>query len=202
MKPSKLITYTASVLVIAGPLASLLVRADTTYVVQCGKDRLEFVPQAEKGYVIKLAEKAGGITALSGVSIPDGDSPRPVKGLDRHGVWTVENKGPAGRNEDAIRSLRTGGQMGYGAPLFSSNGETVAIIPEIVVRVKPGTEMEQLKALCEKTGCTIKKRMEFTQQEYLLLPDRRSNCHDKRDNFKKWDSCTVCCLWAEGEGVR
>ncbi len=138
------------------------------YTVNAGGERLEFMPQPQKGYVIKLVEKAGDITALTGVSIRAEDSPRPIKGLDRHGVWTVENNGPAGRNEDAIRSLRAGGQAIYAAPLFSSNGETVAILPEIVVRVKAGTEIEQLKSLCEKAGCTIKKRMEFTEQEYLL----------------------------------
>ena len=148
--------------------AGLLRYADSGYTVQCGNERLEFVPQAERGYVIKLAEKASGIHALAGISAFDAEGAREVRGLDRHGVWTVENEGPAGRNEEAIRSLRASGHVAYGAPLFSSNGETVAIIPEIVVRVKPATEMEQLKALCEKAGCTIKKRMDFTEQEYLL----------------------------------
>jgi subtilisin family serine protease len=138
------------------------------YTINAGGERLEFVPQPQKGYVIKLAEKAGGIHALAGIAALDTEDAREVRGLDRRGVWTVENEGPASRNEDMIRSLRVGGQVAYAAPLFSSNGETVAIIPEIVVRVKRGTEIEQLKALCEKAGCTIKKRMEFTQQEYLL----------------------------------
>jgi subtilisin family serine protease len=124
--------------------------------------------QPEKGYVIKLAQKAGGIHALAGISALDAEDAREVRGLDRRGVWTVENEGPTSQNEDTIRSLRTSSQVAYSAPLFLSGGETVAIIPEIVVRVRPGTEIEQLKALCEKAGCTIKKRMEFTQQEYLL----------------------------------
>jgi subtilisin family serine protease len=80
----------------------------------------------------------------------------------------VENEGPAGRNEEAIRSLRAGGQVAYAAPLFSSNGETVAIIPEIVVRVKPEITMEKVQARAETAGCTIRERMEFTEREYLL----------------------------------
>jgi len=138
------------------------------HTVAAGGERLEFMPQAEKGYVIKLAEQAGGIHALAGISALDAEDARPVGGLDRRGVWTVENEGPTGRNADTIRSLRATGQVAYAAPLFSSGGETVAILPEIVVRVKPGTEIGQLKALCEKAACTIKKRMEFTEQEYLL----------------------------------
>jgi len=139
-----------------------------TYTVNAGGERLEFVPQAQKGYVIKLAEKTGGIHALAGMTALNAEDAREVRGLDRRGVWTVENEGPAGRNEDTIRSLRDGGQVAYAAPLFSSNGETVAIIPEIVVRVKAGTDSARVDGLCEKAGCRIKKRMEFTQQEYLL----------------------------------
>ena len=138
------------------------------YTVTAAGDRLEFVAQPEKGYVIKLAGKAGGIQALAGISALDADGARPVGGIDRHGVWTVENEGPAERNEDTMRSLRAAGQVAYAAPLFSSNGEMVAIIPEIVVRVKAGTDAAQVTTLCEKAGCRIKKRMEFTQQEYLL----------------------------------
>jgi hypothetical protein len=140
----------------------------TVYKVGVHADQLEFVPQPEKGYVVKLAEKAGGIHALAEISAPDATDAREVHGPDRHGVWTVENAGPASRNENTIRSLWADGRVAYAAPLFSSNGETIAIIPEIVIRMKPGTEMEQLKALCEKAKCQIKKRMEFTQQEYLL----------------------------------
>jgi hypothetical protein len=36
-----------------------------------------------------------------------------------------------------IRALRAGGHAAYVASLFSSGGETVAVIPEIVVRVRP-----------------------------------------------------------------
>jgi subtilisin family serine protease len=168
MRLLKLSVCTALLLVIFLLLTGLQAHADSGYTVQCGNDRLEFVAQAEKGYVVKLAEKAGGIHALAGISALDAEDARPVGGLDRQGVWTVENKGPAARNENAIRSLRAGGQVAYAAPLFSSNGETVVIIPEIVVRVKASTEIEQLKALCKRVGCTIKKRMEFTEQEYLL----------------------------------
>ena len=111
------------------------------YSISVAGERLEFVAQPENGYVIKLAEKSGGIHALAGISALDAEDARPVGGVDRRGVYTVENGGPADRNEGTIRSLRTGGQVAYAAPLFSSGGETVAIIPEIVVRVKPGTEI-------------------------------------------------------------
>ncbi|HNS20033.1 MAG TPA: S8 family serine peptidase [Sedimentisphaerales bacterium] len=131
-------------------------------------ERLEFVPQPERGYVVKLVEKTGGIHALAGISAIDAEDTTPVGGSDRRGVWVVENDGRGGEKEEMIRSLRTSRQIAYATPLFSSNGETVAILPEIVVRVKPGVAMGEVQRLCESTGCTIRKRMEFTEQEYLL----------------------------------
>ena len=59
----------------------------------------------------------------------------------------------------------------------------------------------QLPLLINALRKTLDKQ-EAAAWNRLLPPDRRSNCHGKRDNFKKWHSCTVCCLWAEGEGVR
>jgi len=138
------------------------------YTLSVAGERLEYVPQAERGYVVKLAGTAGGIQALGGISALDGQDSKEVRGLGRRGIWTVENNGPASRNENTIRSLRASSQVAYAAPLFSSNGETVAIIPEIVVRVKPGTDSAQVEALCRQAGCRIKKQMEFTEQEYLL----------------------------------
>ncbi len=66
-------------------------------------ERQEYVPQPEKGYVVKLAEKAGGIHALTAVSALDAKDAREVRGLDRRGVWTAENEGPAGRNQNSVR---------------------------------------------------------------------------------------------------
>jgi len=131
-------------------------------------ERLEFVAQLERGYVVKVAESAGGIHVLAGISAPDTEDATPVGGLDRRGVWVVENDGMAEQNEETIRSFRAGGRVIYAAPLFSSNGETVAIIPEIVLRMKSDVQMEEVQTLCEMAGCTIRKRMEFTTQEYLL----------------------------------
>jgi len=138
------------------------------YTITVGNEELRFVPQPERGYVVKLAERTGGITVLSGISVLDPDHAKPVDGTDRHSVYIVENTGPAAENERAITGLRQQGRVTFAAPLFSSNGQTMAIIPEIVVRMVPGTEMEQLQALCEKAACRIRKRMEFTEQEYLL----------------------------------
>jgi len=148
-------------------VCSAVVSAETYRLTVAG-ERLEFVAQVERGYVVKLTPDVGGIHALAGMSALDAEDAAPIGGLDRRGVWVVANEGRGGRNEEVIRSLRAGGRVGYAAPLFSSNGETVAIIPEIVVRVKPGIEMEVVERLGKAAGCAIRKRMEFTTQEYLL----------------------------------
>ena len=138
------------------------------YTITVGNEELRFAPQAERGYVVKLAERTGGITALSDISVLDPDHTKPVGGTDQHGIYIVENAGLATANEQAVTRLKQQGRVAFAAPLFSSCGETVGIIPEIVVRMVPGTEMEELAALCEKVDCQIAKRMEFTEQEYLL----------------------------------
>lgn len=148
-------------------VCSAVVSAETYRLTVAG-ERLEFVAQVERGYVVKLTPDVGGIRALAGMSALDTEDAARIGGLDRRGVWVVANEGRGGRNEEVIRSLRAGGRVGYAASLFSSNGETVAIIPEIVVRVKPGIEMEEVERLGKAAGCAIRKRMEFTQQEYLL----------------------------------
>ena len=146
---------------------SAAIPAETHRLVVNG-DELKFVAAPERGYVVKLAERTGGVTALSGISTLDAGDAVPVCGPDRRGVWIVEKEGPSSRNKASIRSLSNSRQVAYAAPLFSSNGETVAIIPEIVVRVKTGVEVEAVQTLCEAAGCTVRKLMEFTTQEYLI----------------------------------
>ena len=139
------------------------------YVLMVGNEQLRFVAQPQAGYVVKTQQKAGGIIAPSGtLSFLATEPANPIRGLNRHGVWVVERARSVGESEKTIKMLRADRQIQYVAPLFSSNGETVAIIPEIVVRVKPGTQIKQVQALCKTAGCAINKPMEFTEQEYLL----------------------------------
>ena len=139
------------------------------YVVAVGNEKLTFVARPELGYVVKTQQKTGSMSVLSStLSFLASEQTKPIRGLDRYGVWVVENERPRSENENAIGLLKAHGQVQYAAPLFSSNGQTIAIIPEIVVRVKPDTNLAELESLCESMDCRIKKRMEFTTQEYLL----------------------------------
>jgi len=138
------------------------------YVLTVGNEQLRFVPQGEKGYVIKQARRTVGTGALAGTLFLEEGQVQPIGGLDRHGIWIVENNGPASRNNAVMAELVQNGAAEYAAPLFSSNGEMVAIIPEIVIRVHPGVDARQVHFLCESMALAIIKPMEFTTQEYLL----------------------------------
>jgi len=146
------------------------------YVLTVGNEELQFVPQGEKGYVVKQPKRTAGISALSarrtadlaGTLFLEEGRVQPIGGLDRHGVWIVENDGPASRNDAVMAELIQDGAAEYVAPLFSSNGETIAVIPEIVIRVHPGVDARQVHLLCESMSLAIIKPMEFTTQEYLL----------------------------------
>jgi len=139
------------------------------YVLAVGNEELRFVARPELGYVVKARQDAAAIEALDGVLKSVGAvNISPICGLGRKGVCVVYSERSAAENEKTVKLLRSRSEVQYAAPLFSSNSETVAIIPEIVVRVKPGTNVEQVQRLCEAAGCAINKRMEFTEEEYLV----------------------------------
>jgi subtilisin family serine protease len=138
------------------------------YILTVGNEQLRFVPQAEKGYVVKQPKRTAGISALAGMLFLEEGQVQPIGGLDRHGIWIVENDGPASRNDAVMAELVHNGAAEYAAPLFSSNGETVAVIPEIVVRLKEKSYADELQRLCQDMNLSIKKKMEFTKLEYLI----------------------------------
>jgi len=139
------------------------------YVVSVGNEQLHFVRRPELGYVVVSREETTAIKALDGTLKQFGArDTRPVRGLSRRGVSVVFSQRPVSENENTITMLRARRQIKYVAPLFSSNGETVAIIPEIVGRMTAGADDEQLQTLCDTMGLAIKKKLEFTDCEYLI----------------------------------
>jgi len=139
------------------------------YVLTVNNEQLHFIAQPEAGYVLKTRDDISSMDSTSRFLKSAGDVKiSPIRGLGRKGVCVVYNERTTDENDKTIKSLRVHSEVLYTAPLFSYNSETVAVIPEIVVRVKPGTEIEQVQAICETVGCSIIKRMEFTEQEYLI----------------------------------
>jgi len=144
-------------------------RTPCDYTVSVGSEQIHFVPQPDAGYVVKLQEeRTSGIGALSGLSSLELAQAATIRGPGRKGVYVVERQQPAGQNEKTIKVLAADSLVKYAAPLFFCQGETVGIIPEIVARLKEGAAEQDLAAVCQSMHLRIKKRMDFTTQEYLL----------------------------------
>ncbi|MBA7602614.1 hypothetical protein ES703_09710 [subsurface metagenome] len=139
------------------------------YVVTVGNEELRFLRRPELGYVVKSQEQTTAIEVLD-ETLKEFGAPdiRPVRGSGRRGVSVVFSEREAGENENTIRMLRAKSEIGYAAPLFCARGETVAIIPEIVVRVTAETDAEQLQVLSQTMDLAIKNRLAFTDREYLI----------------------------------
>ena len=139
------------------------------YFLTVGNEQVHFVVQPEAGYVLKIQDEIGLKDTLNWI-LKDARNVKisPVCGSSRKGLYVIyydQSTNEACRTFDTFKDRSN---VQYIAPLYSSNGETVAIIPEIVVRIKSDTEIDLLRKFCETEGCKIIKRMEFTQQEYLL----------------------------------
>jgi len=121
------------------------------------------------GYVVVAEDDSDAFASVyRNTSLFAQNEIKSVGGRGRQGLWIIESRQSAAQNKGAIKTLSAQIQVRYAAPLFSRAGGILAIIPEVVVRVTPDVQVEQLQSLCRKVSCTIIKPMEFTTQEYLL----------------------------------
>jgi subtilisin family serine protease len=150
-------------------LGKSAITSDTEVVITIAGQEHRYQPRPELGFVVKAENNDQVIASVYGdISLFAETQIRPVGGQARQGLWIVESKQSAARNKASIKTLRAQRQVLYVAPLFSCNGETEAIIPEIVVRVTAGTEQEELEQICRVFNLRIKRKMLFTEQEYLI----------------------------------
>jgi subtilisin family serine protease len=139
------------------------------YVITAGKEKIHFLSRPELGYVVVSKEETSAVEALDGTLRQFGGRDiRPVRGPGRRGVSVVFSQRPASENENTIKTLKVQRPIKYVAPLFSSNETTVAIIPEIVVRLSEKSDDKQLLDLCQSINLKIKNKLQFTEHEYLI----------------------------------
>jgi len=131
---------------------------------------VQFVPAQHRGYVVKtprrnplIRQKELRLMAES-PTFPVPEDATSIGGTLWGNTWIVHGEKPSVQS----KSLHDVGNFTYMSPLFSVNGDTVAVIPEIVVCVEPGIEMDDVLSLCETLSLAAVKPMEFTTQEYLL----------------------------------
>ncbi len=129
---------------------------------------IEFVPQPEAGYVVKEAEKTGDVDILAGTAFMQGAGFKDIAGPGGIGFWIVENDGAGVGNEQIVQTLVQSGTAAYAAPLYSVNGKTAAILPQIVLRLTDTADGAQLQELCRALDLVILKKMECTQLEYMI----------------------------------
>ncbi len=130
------------------------------------KDEIKASP--ELGYVIQT-ESESDINSLNNMLSSSGDVDiKQIGGNHKNLSIVCDNNPNKTENEKTIKSLKAYNQVRYTAPLFSANGETIAVIPEIVARVKDEADYSRLEELCNSSNLIITKRMDFTNKEYLI----------------------------------
>ncbi|MBN2588706.1 MAG: S8 family serine peptidase [Sedimentisphaerales bacterium] len=128
---------------------------------------MTFIPRPDIGYVVQSYEQDTATQAFQGMlSAVETVESRKIKGLNKRNLTVVMNL------DDSINSaftiLQSLNQSVYKAPLFSVNGQTIAIIPEIIVRLASENAYEYLQSTCDTLNLTIKQKLELSQKEYLL----------------------------------
>ncbi len=128
---------------------------------------MTFIPRPDLGYVIQPSEnESAAQTFQSMLSSIKTVENRKIKGLNKRNLTVVTNLDKSINSASTI--LQSQSRSGYKAPLFSVNGQTIAIIPEIVVRLAFENAYDSLQSVCNDSGLTIKQKLESSQNEYLI----------------------------------
>lgn len=129
----------------------------------------QLIPRPDLGYVVQLPDDTDSISILNEtIGLFDETDIKKVGGLEKHRASVVFNKRAARDNEGIVEALKADSRIKFAAPLFSLNGQTVVVIPEVVVRISERADLQTLEELCDELELSIIKKMEFTDREYLL----------------------------------
>ncbi len=148
-------------------------------VVTVAKKHLRFVERPELGYVLKTRKEAGKATTFDALPVQSQPPERDLSGVVGHPqLNVVRGQEPLAEYGKAIEILGVQPRVEYVAPLFSSGGEVVAIIPEIVVRLRNEMAYDKLGSLCAEANCRIVRKLELAEPLYYLLAPKAQNADD------------------------
>jgi subtilisin family serine protease len=134
-------------------------------IISSNGDILILNPQPDIGYVLQRQEQTNSAQLMDGIlNINDADKNQLVGIAGRQGIYILLNETQAG---NAALITQNSKLVKYSAPLFSINGQTVAVIPEIAAYIRTGSEND-FQIQCKQLGLIINKRLEFTKHQYLL----------------------------------
>jgi len=145
------------------------------YSVDTGTDIVTFVAQPELGHVVKFS---GGVSArpLANAGPPGGEDKDKeyLNVTGRPEILVILGREPLSENERNIKTLSEQSDTEYASPLFLLGGQTIAVIPEIIVRLDHETDRDRLEDLCWAVDCTIVRNLLYTQREFLISTAARN----------------------------
>ena len=136
-----------------------------------GNKITQFIPRPDLGYVIKTKTAPGVnkniLSTTQGETYTD--DIKSVGGSGFKNVYVV--KGQSG-NVQFMQLLSSNSQndIEYMLPLFEVNGEILALMPKIIVRLNNANDYYQLAAFCQANDCAIVRNIVYTDLEYLIEP--------------------------------
>ena len=141
------------------------------YLVANGNQQLHLLAKPELGYVVKSPTNTSAAVLLDSTldGFQSGDAAYlTVSG--RPDTVIVLDQQPLSQNERRIGMLSYLYDTEYVSPLFSLDGDTVAVIPEIIVRLRQEADCARLEDLCREADCTITRNLLYTKLEFLISP--------------------------------
>ena len=128
-----------------------------------------FEAHTELGYVVSVAQDVNTLDALHETLEELSDKEISYIRRKRHARLSIVNRHkPHHDNRDDIDKLRKSRHVRYVAPLYTFQGDTIAITPEIILRMTDQATPEQFSDLCRRHQLTDQRQMEFTEKEFLL----------------------------------
>jgi subtilisin family serine protease len=183
--------YHFQILIMVVILASLCIAVDPDkkqeYFITINGEQLHFIAQPELGYVVKSSKIKSTLSLDSNIQTMQNEDAEYLEVANRPDIKIIRSKHASDQNERKIRSLSSQSDTEYVAPLYILDGETVAIIPEIIVRLHHEAERSKLKELCLEVDCKIIKNLLYTEQEFLITPTAR-NAEEVLTTVKVFDS--------------
>ena len=137
---------------------------------------VRYIAQPEAGYVFRILEEKKPKLEVRSMGKENNQSgpivlppnARPLSKSDQESIYVVNSVEDLRKYISNIWISLDQTPVTYKAPLFSCNSVTVAVIPEIVVRIESEIDLGQLSTICQSLNLAIIKPLEFTTQEYLI----------------------------------
>jgi subtilisin family serine protease len=173
-KQSQTILIALCFLFVLSPI-KILAQESGEYIINVGNEQLRFVPRPELGYVIKTEERLGNIRVLSGILKDVGAVDiKAVRGFGEQGVYVVKNQYNNNQNKQITNMMAVRSDVEYVLPLFEVEGAVMAIMPEIIARLRREVDLPLLMDFCKRNECRIIRSVIYTNVEYLLEPIQRT----------------------------